>query len=138
MEDFKKYLCDADLWDIRPREGWFTWSRGTKAQSIIKERIDRFVASNDWRLMFRNCSVLTVPTTSSDHYTLFLNLKGSTSARPPHQVCDQLYQAKVKLNEIIDKDEAYWIQRSRVAWLREGDWNTTFFHTPTNGRKKKN
>ncbi|KAE8655251.1 hypothetical protein F3Y22_tig00117034pilonHSYRG01593 [Hibiscus syriacus] len=53
-------------------------------------------------------------------------------------VCEQCFETMDELKEIIDKDEAYWLQRSRVAWLRDGDKNTTFFHARANGRRKKN
>ncbi|KAK8533055.1 hypothetical protein V6N12_076336 [Hibiscus sabdariffa] len=49
-----------------------------------------------------------------------------------------LAETEAELNDLIDKDEAYWSQRSRVQWLREGDRNTEFFHARVTGRRKKN
>ncbi|XP_039030710.1 uncharacterized protein LOC120165212 [Hibiscus syriacus] len=85
MKDFQRCLQDADLWDIRSKDGWFTWVSGTRAHTFVQERIDRVVANNDWHLMFPGCSVSTIPTASSDHYALLLSLESLASSRP-HRV----------------------------------------------------
>lgn len=48
-------------------------------------------------------------------------------------------QLKRRLGEGYRKEEAYWAQKSRIHWLKEGDQNTKFFfHAFTIQRKKKN
>ncbi|KAI9123409.1 hypothetical protein K1719_004709 [Acacia pycnantha] len=37
-----------------------------------------------------------------------------------------------------DKEEAYWWQRSRIAWLQCGDRNTRFFHSSVIQRRQRN
>ncbi|XP_039064057.1 uncharacterized protein LOC120209036 [Hibiscus syriacus] len=211
MEEFFQCLRGADLWDIRPRVGWFSWASGTRAKTYVCERIDRFVAKNDWRLMFQDCSVETISMAMSDHSAISLKLVGEermcetrkdyfkfdvcwanedqcrdivkriweqddtftakvgkigsslgdwqrsrrTQAKreerrlrellsrlqsgPITDVnCELRRKAMVDLKEVMDKDESYWFQRSRVAWLKDGDWNSSFFHARANGRRKKN
>ncbi|KAK8684332.1 hypothetical protein V6N13_040362 [Hibiscus sabdariffa] len=46
--------------------------------------------------------------------------------------------AKTELKSLLDKDEQYWAQRSRVNWLQFGDRNSAYFHARASGRKKKN
>jgi hypothetical protein len=45
---------------------------------------------------------------------------------------------KVRLDEILLREEIMWRQRSRVVWLKEGEQNTSFFHRKVSGRAKKN
>ena len=33
-----------------------------------------------------------------------------------------------EINELLDEEEMWWQQRSRVQWLGEGDHNTKYFH----------
>ncbi|XP_020262542.1 uncharacterized protein LOC109838519 [Asparagus officinalis] len=39
---------------------------------------------------------------------------------------------------IIQEEESYWHQRSRIQWLKEGDTNTSFFHRTASTHKRSN
>jgi hypothetical protein len=39
---------------------------------------------------------------------------------------------------MIENEEIFWRQRSLVAWLKEGDRNTNFYHVCASQRKRTN
>ncbi|KAM2080248.1 hypothetical protein ACFX1T_034032 [Malus domestica] len=43
-----------------------------------------------------------------------------------------------QLGDLWRKEECYWLQRSRISWLKEGDSNTSFFHHSTIQRRQCN
>ncbi|XP_061999168.1 uncharacterized protein LOC133716477 [Rosa rugosa] len=47
-------------------------------------------------------------------------------------------QLFTRLQTLLAHEESFWQQRSKVAWLKEGDRNTGFFHRKTANRRRKN
>ncbi|KAG8493180.1 hypothetical protein CXB51_010593 [Gossypium anomalum] len=50
---------------------------------------------------------------------------------------NRLKAMRLKLGKLLDKEEKYWAQRSRINWLKEGDRNTRFFHVRAMNWRKK-
>ncbi|KAK9931600.1 hypothetical protein M0R45_018872 [Rubus argutus] len=44
----------------------------------------------------------------------------------------------VQLQQLTSQEETYWTQRAKVAWLKEGDSNTGYFHRKASNRPRKN
>jgi hypothetical protein len=43
-----------------------------------------------------------------------------------------------RMDELLYREEMMWLQRSRIAWLKEGDKNTRYFHRKAVWRARKN
>lgn len=53
----------------------------------------------------------------------------------PERDCLKESLARSELIQILKAQETYWMQRSRIQWLLEGDKNTAFFHWVASNRK---
>ncbi|KAH7676675.1 RNA-directed DNA polymerase protein [Dioscorea alata] len=54
-----------------------------------------------------------------------------------HDESIRFAQTRSDLFSLLNQEEIYWKQRSRITWLKEGDSNTKFFHLMANGRRNK-
>jgi hypothetical protein len=51
---------------------------------------------------------------------------------------EELERLRFGMDEILYREEIMWLQRSRVAWFKEGDRSTKFFHMKAAAHTKKN
>ncbi|XP_023895201.1 uncharacterized protein LOC112007132 [Quercus suber] len=50
----------------------------------------------------------------------------------------QVRELKKEIAELVDKENRFWFQRSKIMWAKFGDRNSKFFHSQASQRKRKN
>ncbi|KAF4363013.1 hypothetical protein F8388_020529 [Cannabis sativa] len=214
--DLRRMVARTGLIDLGCLGGKFTWfqkaTNSNGGTAIRRARLDRALASTDWRILFPNAIVELLTVGTSDHKPILLSIDGGVRCikaqfkyelmwgRDPrcfwvvrnvwweklhHNPMVNLYQklkktkehlkrwnkthfrriqqrvaeakndlekieskdqvqmktlgdARAKLNEALRREEVFWRQKSRVAWLRDGDHCIKFFMASTVIRRRKN
>lgn len=144
----------------------FTLYNKRKGLARVQERLDRVLANSDWCILFPDAMVQHLPRLHSDHCPILLccepDLVMDRSQRPlrfqsmwfSHEgflpmvtaaslyYSHQLQMLEIDLlreyNQILEQEETFWAQKSRVQWLQQGEKNTRFFHLSTICRRRRN
>lgn len=77
MEAFRECFDECGLVDLDFRGSMFTWSKGNQPSNLIRERLDRFVASVDWQNLFDSVDIRHFPIYRSDHAPILLSTNNS-------------------------------------------------------------
>ncbi|KAK9688730.1 hypothetical protein RND81_09G007000 [Saponaria officinalis] len=112
MDAFRETMDDCALHDLGYKGNIFTWQSGRGMHSIVRERLDRAVASTSWSLLFPNGSVYHFPIYSSDHSAIVI--RGADEQRRNH-------------GRRSFKFEPFWLSDTQCqevvksAWSEEGE-----------------
>ncbi|XP_026383991.1 uncharacterized protein LOC113279510 [Papaver somniferum] len=103
---FNNFIRDNHLLDLGFSGPAYTWNNGRQFHSLIRQRLDRVLASPDWCLTFETSGVLHLPRLSSDHSPIILNTCRNTPRNPPSY-----------------KFEAYWCAHPDFLKVVLESWN---------------
>ncbi|TYH28269.1 hypothetical protein ES288_A02G130600v1 [Gossypium darwinii] len=76
MDEFRDILDELALVDIKTSNEWFTWYNKREGANPVKERLDRFLISEDMIKNFPFITTKVVCQSKSDHEVIFLNMLG--------------------------------------------------------------
>ncbi|TYI50186.1 hypothetical protein E1A91_D12G084400v1 [Gossypium mustelinum] len=127
MKDFSDILEELALVDVKTNNGWFTWSNNREGSNLVKERLDRFLISEDLveKMPFINTRV--VRQSKSDHEAIFLNTVGNKS------------EEKGSDHRLWFKYDACWAKEQEAKNIIKGIWankNSDMMNKMDNVRKE--
>lgn len=75
MDDFREALELNELEDLGYHGYQFTWNKKRPGEANTRERLDRVVATVNWREKFPLTTVTHLPSHASDHVPIILQKK---------------------------------------------------------------
>ncbi|XP_021766134.1 uncharacterized protein LOC110730620 [Chenopodium quinoa] len=81
IDALRSVLDDCSLKDLGHIGEWETWERGTTPESIVRERLDKFIACMAWSSWFRNAKVKHLTKFKCDHVVIILDTEGDAEMR---------------------------------------------------------
>ncbi|KAG2679144.1 hypothetical protein I3760_11G037500, partial [Carya illinoinensis] len=69
----KELMSRHGIIDIGFTEPQFTWSNNKHGSTLIRERLDRVIINQEWRLIFPDAVLQHLTSSASDHHPLLLH-----------------------------------------------------------------
>ncbi|KAK2662525.1 hypothetical protein Ddye_001099 [Dipteronia dyeriana] len=147
LSDFRETLDDCGLEDLGYIGPKFTWCNKRDGEVVIFELLDRCTGNVEWQMSYPNFVVSHLDLWHSDHQSILLNFDdNSRTSKEPKRLSRFHFEEcwidnpllESQLDVVLETDERYWKQRSRVEWLKCGGRNTKFFHMKSTVRKAHN
>ncbi|KAG4109570.1 hypothetical protein ERO13_1Z049349v2 [Gossypium hirsutum] len=136
MEEFCNILEELKLTDIKPCNGWFTWTNNREGDRLVKERLDRFVASDVILDKFPFLAFYVVRQSRSDHEAILIDTKGSkpNRERTGHKAWfryDTCWAGEQELKDLIssiwEKEESNMLAKMEMTRDKLGPWQFSHF-----------
>ena len=111
MMGFQQTLLHCGLVDLGFNGYRFTWRNSRVGSTFVEERLDRVVATSEWREMFPRTKVRHIPASYSDHYPILMDMG------PPTQP----NQRRHKFQQFEEK----WVTHMDCETIIRDSWNQT-------------
>ncbi|CAL1353835.1 unnamed protein product [Linum trigynum] len=83
IEAFQECLVEGDLRDLGFHGYQYTWENRRRNGGYVEERLDRFVATEEWAIRFNKCKVRHMDKTRSDHRPIICDTEGDDDDDEP-------------------------------------------------------
>ncbi|KAL2933269.1 hypothetical protein RDABS01_016388 [Bienertia sinuspersici] len=100
MQAFRDAIDDCHLRDLGCKGNLYTWQRGTTVETLVKERLDRFLATSTWCSLFSDVGVTNLAIHNSDHAPILLK---------------QEERRRSEADAKLKKFESFWLENDDSA-----------------------
>lgn len=133
---FRSFIDRFGLIDLGFTGNPYTWSNNREGNDIIKECLDRALASSQWVHQFPSYYILHIPAFFSDHNPIFLNTYGTSPPLPRpfrfeefwtrNPTCGQIIDAA--WNRVVQGNPAFClVKKLKYTKAALKSWNTQYF-----------
>lgn len=103
IEQFQQLLSDCELMDLEFKGPAYTWSNNQGGSNNIRERLDRAVASVEWRSLFPLAQVFHEIQVGSDHCPLIINCCLPLKRVPYQFKFETMWNTSAECGEVIQE-----------------------------------
>ncbi|GJX90174.1 RNA-directed DNA polymerase, eukaryota, reverse transcriptase zinc-binding domain protein [Tanacetum coccineum] len=122
IKDFRECIDSLELEDINMTGLFYTWIQKMRNPELgVLKKLDRIMGNAHFISKYANSFAVFMPYLTSDHSPAILTI--------PDLAC--LYEAALMRKNVKS-------QKRQIEWLRDGDFNSSYFHSVVKGRTSRN
>ena len=123
------------------------WTRDERCKEVIEKAWDPFSGGSEFQIQDRikSCQFQLQKWNWEVYGNVSKNLKNKQhrlqqleALNMLHETAGEIKELRKEINEVLNREELMWTQRSRALWMKCGVRNTQFFHATVTQRQRNN